>query len=363
MKCGRFVATPGFIGAVLAVLAVVTSPASRRPVAAAPRLPVDQSMPALVFNSHPQINSFLLLWVEDRGQRRDIYAKRLFVNGLPQGGAVKAGWAVIRDSDATGRTGNPLGPRADPSIVYSPAREEYMLVYSEMVDDQVGWDVFAVRVSTAGYAQGKPRRLATGTGDQRRPDVAIMGDDRAPTDDYLVVWEDNTRDVDEVWGQRLQPNGIPRGAPFALVRGDSNSSDPTTNGAAVAWLDDRNGQSDIYSVRLRNGVPNGPQTALVSDMLEEFNPRYGSGGLIWNVYDPLTGVDIMGVEVIENNRARGGGSVILVPAADQTWPDMDNGVIVFADNRSGEYDLYAVRVISAGRLRALGHDYPVLTGQ
>jgi hypothetical protein len=333
------------------------------PVAAARALPIDQSMPAIAFNPHPDVNSFLLVWTEDRGAGSDVYAKRLFVNGLPQGGAARAGWAVIRDSEPAGRAPAPRGQRADPSIVYDGARQQYMLVYSELVDEQVGWDVFCVRVSTAGYAVGRPRRLATGTGDQRRPDVAAIGDDRNATDDYLVVWEDNTRDVDEVWGQRLQPNGIPRGAPYALVRGSSNASDPTTNGTAVAWLDDRNGQADIYSIRLRNGLPNGPETALVSDMLEEFNPRYSSGGLIWNVYDPLTGVDIMGVEVIENNRTRGGGSVILVPAADQAWPDMDNGVIVFGDNRSGEYDLYAVRVVTGGRIRALGHDYPVVTDQ
>jgi hypothetical protein len=324
---------------------------------------VDQTMPAIAYNPRPEQLTFLLVWIEDRGAGYDLYAKRLFANGLPQGGASRQGWQVLRAPDGSGRAGRARGPRADPAIFYGLARDEYMLVYSELVDEENGWDVFALRISPAGYAVGDPRRLAGGPGDQRHPDLAPIGDDRSGSDDYLVVWEDNTRDVDEVWALRLQANGNPRGAAYPLVRGPASAADPTTSGTAVAWVDDRNGQSDIYSLRLRNGRPNGKETAVTLDPLEEFNPRYGSSGLIWNVYDPMAGIDIMGIEVIENNLARGGPGVILVPAADQVAPDMDNGVLVFADNRIGDFDLYAVRVIAGGRLRVLGHDYPVLTDQ
>jgi hypothetical protein len=68
----------------------------------------------------------------------------------------------------------------------------------------------------------------------------------------------------------------------------------------------------------------------------------------------------MGVTILENARTRGTRNPILVPAADQNWPDMENGVLVFSDNRSGQYDLYAIRIIGGARLRARGHDYPVM---
>ena len=320
--------------------------------------PVDQTMPALVYNPHPEVQAFLLLWVEDRASQRDIYVKRLFGNGLPQGGASLRGWRVIPEQ--TGLGSKTPGPRADPAIVYHPTREEYLLVYSEVADEKNGWDVFSVRISTAGYARGYPRRLVTGPGDQRRPDVALLGDDRTASDDYLVVWEDNTRDIDEVWALRVQANGIPRASPYPLVQAATNARDPTTNGTAVAWVDDRRGQSDLFQMTLRNGLPSGVERAITGDVLEEFNPRYGSGGLVWNVYHPLTGIDVMGVEIIENSTARGTGA-ILVPAADQVAPDMANGVVVFADNRTGDFDLYAVRAVVRGRARALGHDYLVMT--
>jgi hypothetical protein len=299
--------------------------------------------------------------VEDRGTGRDIYAKRLFRNGLPQGGPEKSGWQVIRNQSAYRRNVPPPGPRADPAIVYNSAREEFLMVFSEMTGEANGWDVFAVRVSAAGYAMGNPRKIAGGPGDQQHPDVGLVNDSRVRTNEYLVVWDDNARDVDEVWAQRLQPNGIQKGRPYALVRNASNASDPTTNGTQVAWVDDRDGQSDIWSIRLRNGVPNGNEQSVSSEIEDEFNPRFGSSGLIWNIFDPSTGIDIMGVEILENARTRGGNNPILVPAADQNWPDMENGVLIFSDNRSGQYDLYAIRILGGGRLRSRGHDYPVMT--
>lgn len=326
--------------------------------AAAPR---DQTQPAIAFNSHPDAQNLLLVWIEDRGTGDDIYAKRLFANGLPQGGPATRGWKVIRDEYETNRRAPPPGRRADPSLVYNPSREEYLLVYSEFGDESSGWDVYAIRVSAAGYGQGKPRRLAGGPGHQRRPDVAVVRDDVTRTEDYLVVWEDNVRDVDEIWAMRLQPNGIPVGNPYLVVRGTSNASDPTTNGTMLAWVDDRNGQGDIYSIRLRRGLPYGNESPVAQDVLEEFNPRFGGSGLIWNVFDPATGIDIMGIEIIENSRSPAGPGVIAVPAADQVAPDMENGILVFADNRSGDFDVYAVRVLSGGRIRARGHDYPVLS--
>jgi hypothetical protein len=317
--------------------------------------PVDQRMPALAYNTNPQILNYLLVWIEDRGTTSDVYAKRLFANGLPQGGPSGGSWRVIPDSASA--AGLRHGPRADPAIAFNPVRDEYMLVYCEVGTDDSGWDVYSIRISSSGYARGQPRALATGPGDQRHPDVAVIPGDRHG--DYLVVWDDDARDVDEVWAQRLQGNGLPQGKPYPLVRGVTNASDPTTSGSAVAWVDDRNGQWDLYMMRLANGQPAAKPTVVTSDVLEEFNPRFGSSGLVWNVYNPLTGVDVMGVEIIENNRSRSGTGAILVPAADQTWPDVDNGVVVFADNRSGDFDLYAVRAYMRGRPRVLGHDYPV----
>ena len=46
-------------------------------------------VPSVAFTPHPQIQSFVIVWVEDRGGGADLYAKRLFNNGLPEGGPDK----------------------------------------------------------------------------------------------------------------------------------------------------------------------------------------------------------------------------------------------------------------------------------
>ncbi len=332
---------------------------------AAPRTPREQRMPALAFNSHTEVQDFLLVWVEDRGSGPDIYGKRLFNNGLPQGGPAKLGSQVVRDD---GRRPERAGPRADPSLVYNPQQEEFLLVFSEDTGTASGWDVFATRVNTAGFAVSPPKLIAGGEGDQQHPDVELIADETGTEDrDYLVVFDDNTRDVDEVHLVRLRSNGIPKSKPVVLVTSQtSNASDPTTSGSAVAWVDDRAGQTDIWALRLKNGKPDGRPYRLAGDEFEDdFAPRYGGTGLVWNVFDPGSGADIRGAQIYANNIARGPSVGILVPTADQSWPDGGTGtdgdrsksIVVFSDNRSGEFDLYGVRTTN---FRLQGQEFPLM---
>ncbi|MFN2114488.1 MAG: hypothetical protein ACK2T6_02165 [Anaerolineae bacterium] len=314
-----------------------------------------QTKPAVAYNSSQGAEGFLVVWVEDVGDGSDIYAKRLFRgNGLPQGGPARGGWQVIRSSSFSGSRDR--GPRDDPAIVYNSQQGEYVLVYSEYVGDEDGWDVFAVRVSSAGYSRTKPRLLGGGPGDQQHPDIATVT--VSGRLEYLVVWDDNAQDIDEVWAVRMHSNGIPRGAPYRLFASQYNATDPTTNGTAVAWVDDRGGDTDIWGLRLKNGLPNGTPYRLQGTDNEDFNPRFGEGPLLWNSYNSLTGIDVHGAEVYNNNTTRGPNVGILVPAADQSWPDAASGIMVFADNRSGDFDLYGIRLTN---IRSRGREFPILT--
>lgn len=350
------------------VLAVILSGVGMlwQPAESRAQTPPEQKMPAVAYNSNREIQSFQLVWVEDRGKGPDLYGKRLFNNGLPQGGPTKQGIQIIRPE--IGNRSQDPGPRSDPSIEYNAQTEEYLLVYSEYTGEEEGWNIFSVRVSAAGYAIGRPREIVGGPGDQQRPDVAVLIDanDRSNQNnrDYLVVYDDNTRDVDEIWALRLRNNNIPRAQPYLLAREpNANASDPTTNGSVVAWVDDRDGQTDIWTLRLRSGKPNGnPYRLAGDDFADDFAPRYGQGGLVWNTYDAATGTDIRGVQVYNNNRTRGRAIGILVPVADQSWPDSAGGagaqsITVYSDNRSGRYNLYAVRT---SNFRRQGREFPVL---
>lgn len=325
--------------------------------------PREQRSPAIAFN--PDQDHYLAIWCEDRGTGQDIYAKRLFSNGLPQGGAARKGWAVVGGSGAS------AGGRHDPALTYNPAYQEYFLVWSEAAGSS-GHDVFGVRVSSAGFARGTPRVLAGGPGDQTRPAIAYNPVEQA----YLLAWEDNARDIDDVWGMRIRANGIPYGSPLALVKGLSNAQDPSVarrgDGFLVVWVDDRNGGSDIYGRRLNgNGLPiggtQGAEYSLAQDLTDEFAPSLdpASGTLVYNVYDPLTGLDIIGLQVYDNGASRTGRQVgIAVPAADQADPAMANNslrgeaLVLYSDNRSGEFDLFGIRVRNS---RPAGRDYTVMT--
>ncbi len=320
---------------------------------AAARTPREQKMPAVSYAGHKDLQRFLLVWLEDRGNGHEIYAKFLFNNGLPQGGPQRGGWQVVREQQRAGRQPEPPGERSSPALVWHNGREEYFMVYSEFFGEPNGWDVMSVRVSSAGFSRSKPRLLAGGPGDQQRPDVAIAGDD------YMVVWDDNTRDLDEIWGMRVRGNGIPIGRSYPLFQGESwNATDPTTSGGVVAWVDDRGVDAEIYALRLTNGLPRGNDYRLAGTGDDDFAPRFGGSGLLWNVYNFASGADIAGAQVYANNRTRGGTRGIVVPAADQSWPDSDQGIIVFSDNRTGEYDLYAIRL--GGNFITRGREFPLL---
>jgi hypothetical protein len=312
----------------------------------------EQVTPTIAYNGGDS-RDFLLAWVEDRGGGSDIYGKRLFENGLPKGGPDRGGYQLVRDS--SGRSDPRPGPRSSPDLVYNSLRAEFLLVFSEMASELDGWDVFAVRLSSAGYSRGNARLVAGGPGDQQHPDVAVIG----PDGDYIIAYDDNSRDIDEVWAVRVRSNGIPNGSPFPLQQGAANASDPTTNGEVVAWVDDRNGDTDIYAVRIRtNGLPEGTDYRLAATDDNDTNPNFGAGQLVWNVFDAATGLDIQGAQVYGNGLVRGGQQGILVPAADQGWPSTANGgLVVFSDNRTGEYDIYAVRLANG---RSRGREFPLV---
>jgi hypothetical protein len=307
-----------------------------------------QMKPAVAYNNSRGAESFLIVWVEDKGDGPDIYAKRLFRgNGLPQGGPSRGGWQVVRSRLD--------GARDDPSLAYNSQRKEFMLVFSQYIDDANGWDVYSVRISTAGYSRSKPRLLAGGPGDQVHPDVTTVRS--SGQTEYLVVWDDNARDIDEIWALKMRTNGIPRGRPYPLVQDQYNATDPTTNGTIVAWVDDRGGDTDIWAQRLRNGLPYGKAYRLQGTPDEDFNPRFGENRLLWNSYNALTGIDVHGANVYPSGTTRGRSGGIIVPAADQAWPDAAQGIMVFADNRSGDFDLYGIRLTN---VRARGREFPIL---
>jgi len=350
-----------FTTAALMVLAAAAGSAS----AQAPSVR-EQKTPAAAFMTSytigtrvERLDQFFLAWAEDRGSGSNIYGKLLFNNGLPKGGPERQGVEVIRQRTGGPGTTDPPGERADPDLVWNQATGELLMVYSEFMGDPDGWDIYAVRLSPNGYSRSNPRKIVGGPGDQQRPDVALLGaDGRSTSDDYIVVYDDNTRDLDEIWATRLRSNSIPNGKPYMLYAGETwNATDPTTNGSVVAWVDDRGADTDLYAVRLRNGLPIGDDYRLAGTDDDDLSPNFGTGSLVWNTFDPATGTDIQGIQVYGNDRARGRTIGIVVPAANQSWPVIANDLLIWADDRVGNFDLWALRTVN---VRRRGNEFPLI---
>lgn len=355
-------AASGAIGIVFAALGFV---ATSGPSAHAQSPVREQRTPAAAWMTNPAaanaseaLDTYFVAWIEDRGAGADVFGRQLFANGLPKGGPEKQGIQVIRETRSGPGSAEPPGERADPDLVWNATNLELVLVYSEFTGDPDGWDIFAVRLSPAGYSKGSPRKIVGGPGDQRRPDIALLSDGSGSSgDDFIVVYDDNTRDLDEVWAVRLRSNTIAKGAPMLLYAGETwNASDPTTNGSVVAWVDDRGADTDIFAIRMRNGLPNGTDYRLAGTEDDDVNPNFGTGSLVWNTFDPATGDDIVGVQVYSNARTRGPTLGIVVPAANQSWPVMANELVIWSDDRIGNYDLYALRTVN---VRRIGREFPI----
>jgi hypothetical protein len=352
-----------FVPLVVALALDLATPHARVRAAGASR---DQLMPSVVYG--PDTAEYLAVWSEDRGAGHDLYFKRLFPNGLPEGGPERGGTALLREADPRATH----GARTAPAIVYNGQLQEYLVAWAEERGGADGLDVWIQRVAATGFSRGNARLVAGGPGDQGDPTVAFNADRQ----EYLLAWSDNTRDIDDIRGQKVRANGIPFGGMLTLVRTQANAQDPTlarrgTEGYTLAWVDDRDGKPTIYSRQINdNGLPVGGRAGM--DTMVSFGPDDhtapaldpASGTLVYNSYNALTGLDVVGVEVYDNGLVRRGRSIgIAVPAADQAHPGVAaNGsrgelLVLYSDNRSGQFDLYAIRVQNS---RPKGRDYPVL---
>jgi hypothetical protein len=141
---------------------------------------VDNYLPAVAYNSRH--NEYMVIWYNDRGPTRDIYARRIRADGT-----LLSSFTVTHNLNFW---------NYDPDIAYSPIHDEYLVVWTYK-SSLTGTDIWARRVSWDGswlgseFAIGRPDK----SGDQASPAVAY--NDQA--DEYLVVYENRwggTRDID-----------------------------------------------------------------------------------------------------------------------------------------------------------------------
>jgi hypothetical protein len=135
---------------------------------------VDNYNPAVAYNSRH--DEYLVVWENDRGATRDIYAQRVTGDGT-----LKSWFTVVSNANKW----NYL-----PDVAYNPVQDEYLIVYTYQVNTS-DYDIWARRVKWNGADLGEPQYQAftinTDSDIQWYPAVAYND----TNDEYLVVYENN----------------------------------------------------------------------------------------------------------------------------------------------------------------------------
>jgi hypothetical protein len=129
---------------------------------------VDNYNPTVAYNS--KHDEYLVVWENDRGATRDIYARRVAGDGT-----LLSEFTVVSDANKW----NYL-----PDVAYSSAQDEYLIVYTYQVSAS-DYDIWARRVKWDGSWMSAEIAIDTNSDKQWYPAVAYNSQNH----EYLVVYE------------------------------------------------------------------------------------------------------------------------------------------------------------------------------
>ncbi len=239
----------------------------------------------------------------------------------------------------TAPAGAQLAPRdqLDPNLTFLGQRQEHLLVWGE--DRGSGNRIYAKRIRTNGIPIGganggewEATRLPPARFGQPTP---LKGDQRWPAviDGLLVYSELAPGGTNyDLYAQRLYSNGRPNGTPMLVAGGPGDQKYPDVTpvdrgrrGAEylVVWSEDTRDAGDVMGIRI------------------DFALRRSRGPAFPIAKGPGTAED---------------------PAIARDLYDDDSFLVLFTDDRSGNKDIYATRLVESGLPRGgpLGGQFPVI---
>jgi hypothetical protein len=325
----------------------------------------DQSRPQIVQSSDGCV---IVVWVDNRGSNRAIYAQRLdaFGNALWAAGGIRV----------ASREGSNF---SSPSV----APDGYGGAYIAWQSELSGYiDIYAHRIGRDGYPvwvapSGVP--VCTAAGSQIKPRLLGLG-----TSGAMIVWVDRRTGENDIYAQYLSPTtGACRWAAngISVCRAAGNQYEPRIasdgdGGAIVAWFDGRLERNTIYAQRIRptglmmwdaDGL--GICGTLRNKVAPDIAPD-GLGGAVFVWSDMSAGkgdiyaqkVDGAGNKVWDKE-----GVQVCTEMGAQTMPravtDQQGGAFVcWQDARDESMDIYAQRIDASGASAWLDGGIPISVG-
>ena len=299
----------------------------------------DQSLPAATFDG---VN-YLVVWDDFRGNGTyDIYATR-----IDPGGTVldPAGIAVSRYASQ----------EYAPAVAFSGSN--FLTVWHDSRNSHK--DIYGIRVGTDGTVLDlRQIPISTAAGSQSNPAMASDGTN------YLAVWHEwRTDSVNDIFAVRVALDGaVLDSLGIAISTAAKDQIYPAvaagTTGFLAVWQDYRNGNYDIYGARVAASGslldPTGIGVAVAAGA-QEYPAVAFDGTNYFVVWQDRRGAsyDIYGARVSLGGILQDAtGIAVSTAVGDQLQPavafDGTNYVVVWQDNRSGTYDVYAARVAPNG---------------
>ena len=169
--------------------------------------------------------------------------------------------------------------------------------------------------------------VCTNTAQQTAP--RISGD--------WVVWQDQRSGDWAVWGAHIDPatDTVGPAAPISPEpSAGSDETEPDVSGDYVVWVDNRYGDDDIFAYDSAAGYTWDvyPDT----QRADQDQPSVSGHTVVWRDAGGVatTGTDILGADLLT-----GVPFVVCQAAGDQSWPAIDQDLVVWTDARSVAHSL------------------------
>jgi hypothetical protein len=308
--------------------------------------------------------NFVIVWTDKRNGDWDIYAQRYSYDGTALGGNFK----VNDDSGANDQFWDDvsLDEQGNFIITWSDQRNETIAFY----------DIYFQRYSYDGTPIGNNIKVNDNTQNslQFYPSISID-----PGGNFIITWTDERNGDRDIYAQRYLNDGSSAGSNFLVTPGMTGTDQALPSIAAdgagnfiITWNDDRFDMNDIYAQCFsNNGVPVGTDFKVNDDPgnFYQWVPSIaadidGNFIIAWEDYRNAFNADIYAQSFISGGITAGSNYRVNDDSgsSNQTEPCLatdssGNFIVAWTDTRNGYQDIYTQRYSSEGI--ALGNNFKV----
>jgi len=293
----------------------------------------------------------IITWQDGRsGTNFDIYAQRINSSGMVQ-------WTTNGVAVCTETSG-----QYEPQIV----SDESGGAIITWQDGRSGNDIYAQRINNAGVPEWTANGVTVCAAAFTQYATQIVSDSSGGA---IITWQDYRNGNYDIYAQRINNAGVTQWTAngvtvcaAAFTQTATQIVSDSSGGAIITWQDYRSGNYDIYAQRINNaGVPqwNANGVAICTAANIQYDPQLvsdGSGGAIITWYDYRSGNSDIYAQRINSAGATQwttNGVAVCTAANFQGSPQLvsdgsGGAIITWGDLRSGIYDIYAQRINNAG---------------